>query len=209
ATQTGALSSVLRQGYQMEEYADYLEYSANFRLGDGDPRVLLDEWQARQRLVNPQVSPDQTYFTALILEKPTALTVELAAGRPPHIGAHLLVLPSAVRIWHTNRDALTAIRQEIEQALGPAIVDVQTGRAPAPFQSILAEALAFPAGQSEESAASIVELHFERYLEETWIHRPLPSLDNVRPIDAVGHPVLRKKVLGAVAFLEDVSPLEK
>jgi tetratricopeptide (TPR) repeat protein len=209
ASETGVLSAVLRQGYQMEEYADYLEYSADFRLRDGDPRVLLDQWQAANRLVNPQVSPDQTYFTALVLEKPTGLTIELAATRPPHIAAHLLVLASALRIWHTNRDGLAAIRQEIEHALAPAIVDVHTGRAPAPLGSILTEALVFPTGQSAEAAASIVERQFERYLEETWIHKPMPSLDNVPPVDAVGHPVLRKKLRGAVAFLEDVSPLEK
>jgi len=206
AVEAGLLSSVLRLGYQMEEYADYLEYSFDFRLRDGDPRVLLDRWQATSRLVNPKVSPDQTYLTALVLEKPTALTAELAASRPSHIGAHLLLTASTLRIWHTNLDALTAIRQEIEQALGPAIVDVRTSRAPAPFHSILAEALVFPTGQNEESAASMVERQFERYLEETWIHKPLASLENVPPIDAAGHPVLRKKLLAAVMFLEEASP---
>jgi tetratricopeptide (TPR) repeat protein len=209
ATETGALSSVLRQGYQMEEYADYLEYSVDFRLRDGDPRVLLDQWQAANRLVSAQVSPDQTYFTALVLEKPTALTPELAATKPPHIGAHLLLTASTLRIWHTELDALTAIRQEIEQALGPTIVDVHTSRTPAPLQSILNEALVFPRGQSPESAIPVVEQHFARYVEETWIHKPLRSLDNVPPIDAAGHPVLRKKLLGVVLFLEDAAPLEK
>src|SRR5262249_20880920 len=119
ARETGALSCLLRQAYQMEEYADYLEDSVDLRLRDGDPRALLDQWQATHRLVSPQVSPDQTYFTAAVLEKPTALTAELAASRPPHIGAHLLLTASTLRIWHTNLEAVSAIRQEIEQALGP------------------------------------------------------------------------------------------
>src|SRR5262249_25234066 len=98
-----------------------------------------------------------------------ALTPELAATRPPHIGAQLLLTASTLRIWHTNLEALTPIRQEIEQTLGPAIADVRTSRAPAPIQSVLAEALVFPADESKESAAAMVERQLERYLEETWI----------------------------------------
>jgi tetratricopeptide (TPR) repeat protein len=47
-----------------------------------------------------------------------------------------------------------------------------------------------------------VREHMQHYFEETWIHRPLRSLNQVPPIDAAGHGVLRKKLRGVVQFLE-------
>src|SRR5262249_31062677 len=43
----------------------------------------------------------------------------------------------------------------------------------------------------------------ESYFEEIWIHRPLKSLGGVSPIDAVGHPTFRKRLLGVLRFVED------
>src|SRR5437660_12831296 len=56
---------------------------------------------------------------------------------------------------------------------------------------------------SEEEGAGRINEHVQRYFEETWIHKPLKSLNGVPPIDAAGHAVLRKKLRGLTQFLED------
>src|SRR5262249_8357179 len=48
-----------------------------------------------------------------------------------------------------------------------------------------------------------VREHVQRYFEETWIHRPLRSLNNVPPIDPTGHETLRKQLIGVVQFLQE------
>src|SRR5439155_15739829 len=44
-------------------------------------------------------------------------------------------------------------------------------------------------------------------LEETWIHRPLVSLNRIPPIDAAGHGTLKKKLAGVIQFLEECKDL--
>jgi tetratricopeptide (TPR) repeat protein len=56
--------------------------------------------------------------------------------------------------------------------------------------------------KDKDEALKLVEEHVARYFEETWIHKPLRSLGQVPPVDAAGHPVLSKKLLGVIAFLE-------
>src|SRR5207244_4590165 len=46
-----------------------------------------------------------------------------------------------------------------------------------------------------------------RYLEETWIHRPLTSLTQVPPVDAAGHPGLKKKLSGVIQFLQECAAM--
>src|SRR5262249_36338664 len=48
-----------------------------------------------------------------------------------------------------------------------------------------------------------VNEHARQFFEETWIHRPLRSLNQIPPIDAAGHSTLRKKLRGVVQFLQE------
>jgi hypothetical protein len=97
------------------------------------------------------------------------------------------------------------------QELGPAVSPPRSDEAPANFSEVLAEALAFPVSNPDkEQAKQRVQEHVQRYFEETWIHRPLSSLSRIPPVDAAGHANLRKKLLGAIQFLEEcavVSPM--
>src|SRR5262249_29923662 len=54
-----------------------------------------------------------------------------------------------------------------------------------------------------ESGEDRVLRHMERYFEETWLHRPRRVLNNNTPVDAAGHPTLKKKLRGVVQFLQD------
>jgi tetratricopeptide (TPR) repeat protein len=68
----------------------------------------------------------------------------------------------------------------------------------------LAEALGVPVRPTDkQETARRVQEHINRFFEEIWIHRPLASLNRIAPIDAAGHPTLRKKLLGAIQFIQD------
>jgi hypothetical protein len=54
-----------------------------------------------------------------------------------------------------------------------------------------------------EAAQAKIREHLQSYFEDKWIHKPLVSLNRTPPIDATGHPVLRKKLQGLVQFLEE------
>jgi tetratricopeptide (TPR) repeat protein len=62
----------------------------------------------------------------------------------------------------------------------------------------------FPVGAGDQTVAEArIREHAERFYEETWVHRPLRSLNRIAPVDAAGHRVLRRKLLGVIQFLQD------
>src|SRR5262249_4862546 len=50
-----------------------------------------------------------------------------------------------------------------------------------------------------------VRKHVEHFYEDTWTHKPRKVLAGNTPIDAAGHTVLRRKLLGVIRFIEDCS----
>src|SRR5262249_11726298 len=142
------------------------------------------------------------------LESPPALVAAGASRPPARAGANFLVVPGHIRLWHTNRDALERVRAELEQKAGAGLYDARPDQRVATFADVLAAAMTFPVGVTDQEAAKQqVREQFQRYYEETWIHQPLKSLSNIPPIDATGHGLLRKKLLGVVQFLADCADM--
>jgi tetratricopeptide (TPR) repeat protein len=204
-----ALGEVVRCGNGMDAQADYLEHAALYELRE--PRALvglLQSWDQERRFIPIQVNQEQGMMHALLLEKLPGLTPELAATRLARLAAHVLVVGGHLRLWHTDANALRDVCAEVEQRLGAAVAPVRSEELPANFQDVLAEALAFPVHAADkEEASRRIDEHIGRYFEETWIHRPLRSLNQIPPIDAAGHAVLRKKLRGVVTFLENCAAL--
>ena len=135
------------------------------------------------------------------------MTAGAAPSQYSKLGAYLLVVADILRLWHTDQDALDRVRRELQERAGPSLSEVRLIRGPATFGNVYAEAVVFPTGAtSEAEVEQQVREHMQRYFEEAWIHRPLHALGNVPPIDAAGHPILRKKLLGVVQFLQECSP---
>jgi tetratricopeptide (TPR) repeat protein len=199
------LGEILRCGQGMEDDADYVEHSQMFQVRE--PQGLaqqLQGWQAARRLIGLRAEVEQGPVTGLVLEKLPPLAGALAATQAPKLGAYLLIFADRVRLWHTNPTALEAIAEELRQNLGPALAEPERMRGPVNFHDVLAEALVFPVwtANAEEAKKRVAE-YIERYFEETWIHRPLRSLNLISPMDAAGHPILRKKLSGVIEFLDE------
>jgi tetratricopeptide (TPR) repeat protein len=204
-----ALSEVLRSGNGMEQHADYVEHSVLYPIRDGRAVAgLIQAWDQERRLLPIAMNQEQSMLHALLLEKLPGLTPELAATRLARLAAHVLIVGGHLRLWHTDATALREARAEVEQRLGGAVAPARSEEMPAGFQDVLAEALAFPVHAADkEEASRRIDEHIGRYFEETWIHRPLRSLNQVPPIDAAGHPVLRKKLRGVITFLQSCAAL--
>ncbi len=212
AAQAWALAEVLRFGQGMEDHADVVEHSYAFALADPRPFVaLLGEYEKAGLLTGAQVNQEEGVLQAVILEAPPpALTPELEAKQSLKPGAYVALISNFVRMWHTNRESLERIFADVHQKLGEAVGESQIMRGPAKFLESISESLSIPRKPgSKEDAERRLGQGYERFFEEVWLHRPLKSLGGVPPIDASGHPILRKKLRGVLQFLRDCGGLAK
>jgi tetratricopeptide (TPR) repeat protein len=205
AAQTWALAEVLRCGHGLEGQADYVEHTATFPMRNPEAFVrFLHELESERRLMGVQVRQEDGIITAVLLEKVTALTPELAARQLPRLGAYMMVLGDMVRLWNGNQETFESSLAEVKQRTGAALGEPYLRDGPAHFADVLSEGLAFPTQATDEAEGKkLMQGFLERFLEETWIHKPLRALGQIPPIDAAGHTVLRRKLRGVVNFLED------
>lgn len=61
-----------------------------------------------------------------------------------------------------------------------------------------------PEGLSTEQSDRLLREKMRSYFEDKWSQRPLHALKGNTPIDAVGHPVLRRKVAGHILLIEQL-----
>jgi tetratricopeptide (TPR) repeat protein len=204
-----ALAEVLRCGQGLEDEADYVEHSAILPLRDPQAFVqVLAGLEKDRQLVHVQVRQEEGVLTGLLLEKAPALTAELAAKATPRLAANMLMAGNVVRVSNVNRESWEKVVQELRQRGGAAVLEPQTMRGPAHFADVLSEGFHIPLGAADQDAAQErVREGFTRYVEETWIHRQLKSLNQIAPVDAAGHGTLRKKLAGVVQFLQECAEL--
>lgn len=208
AASTWGLGEVLRAGQGMTDETNYVEHSVMFHIRNPQPVAeTLQRWQQERRLLVQQTE-QQGVFTGVVTEAAPALTPSLAATQVVRVEAFVLLVGDHLRLWHTNLAALARVREDLLQKAGHGLAELERGEHPAGYHDVLTEAIAFPPPRaSQEDVPRMILEHMRRYLEEEWIHRPLRSLNMIPPVDAAGHPVLRKKLKGAVQFLEDCAAI--
>ncbi|MBL8794060.1 MAG: tetratricopeptide repeat protein [Planctomycetia bacterium] len=200
-----ALGEALRFGQGMEEQADVLEYSYLYQIADPQRAAqAVQYWQEQRKLIVFPGRENEPVLNALVLERPTALTAEQAASRPPHLGAYLLIIMDRLRIWHTDPEALERVRTELlEKSAGGLAHETKEVNTPG-FRDALSASMIFPVDVADPAQRKqLVQQENERYFEEKWLHQPRKSLNGTPPIDAAGHPVLRNKLAGIVQFMEE------
>ncbi len=207
-----ALAEVLRCGQGMEDYADYVGNSLLASLRDPQQFVhALNELGRQRRLLGVEVDQENGVVTGLMLEKVQALTAEVAAQKSPRLAAGFMLAGNMLRLWNMNRESLDTLFEELRQRLGPALnAETHRARTPISFAEVLSDAVVFPVGLTEEAEAHRrMTEHYNQFMEETWLHRPLKSLNQTPPLDAAGHPLLRKKLRGVIQFLEECAAAAK
>jgi tetratricopeptide (TPR) repeat protein len=204
-----ALAEVLRCGHGMQDDADYHEYSYFFQIREPQ-RVLgaLNEWEQARRLVGTQVNEQAGILSAVVVEALPTLTVGPGVATANRLAAYLMLSGGMVRIWGPNQAALDRVRHDWQQAVGPGQSEPHARTDRIIFTDVVAEAQLFPIGPMtrEDYQRQLLE-QAARYFEDTWAHRPLRSLNRTPPMEAAGDPTLRKKLRGAVQFLQDCAAL--
>ncbi|HZZ81961.1 MAG TPA: tetratricopeptide repeat protein [Gemmataceae bacterium] len=205
AGQAWALAEVLLLGQGMEDQADLVEHTIAFGLRD--PRTfvgVLAELEKDQLLAGVQVNEEEGVLSAIILQPAgPALTPEAQAKMNKKPAAYLAVIANIVRMWHILKEPLDAAFERIREKIANIIVEPQFIRGPAKFREVMDEGTSIPMNAaSKEDAYLRMRDHYEKFYEETWIHRPLRSLGNVAPAEAT-QGVPRKKLLGLLQFLRD------
>lgn len=212
AAQAWTLAEVLRCGQGVEDQADWVEHSAVMPLSNPQAFVNhLGELQKEEILLAPRVDEEQGILQAVLAEKPgPALTAEQEARQHLRLGAYLILIGNVLRLWNVDRSALERTVQRLQDKLGQVLGPVHKAEGPARYHDVLSGALIFPKGVSDEATfENTIRAHLENYFEETWLQQPLKGMDGNSPIDAAGHPVLRKKLRGTVAFLEECAALSR
>lgn len=204
AAEAGALAEVLTCGQSMEDHSDYVSHFVVLGLQDPQAFVnVLGELEKERRLFGVQVRKEEGILSGMVLEKVQSLIPEQAGGASARLGANLVMAGPVVRLWNLDKGALDKVVEEIRDRAGAAIGAVEPGRGPAHFTDVTSEWLVIPSVATEEEGRKRLEEGCARFLEETWLHRPLVRLNRVAPLDAAGHADLRKKLFGIVQFLQE------
>jgi tetratricopeptide (TPR) repeat protein len=208
AASAWALAGVLSCAPGMEERSDYVHHSVLLEVRDPKGIMpMLEHFAKEQRLLLFQTEQEQQIISGMIMEKPQLLAGNAAHALP--LQAYLLVAGNAVRIWHTNKDAVARLRQEL-QFLFPNVfgLGVQEFDHCANFSDVIAEAVVFPVGPLPDAELKKrLDERMGHFFEETWIQRPLRALDQVAPTNATADATLRKKLKGVIRFVEDCAAL--
>jgi hypothetical protein len=118
--------------------------------------------------------------------------------------AKLSIAKGAVRFWHPDRECVARIADEFRTRVNLAVESPSPLTTPVNFGDVALEALAYPTQTASlEQAEEKLRDRATHFFEEEWTHRPRKSLAGNTPLDAVGSTVLRKRVFGAVKFIED------
>lgn len=207
-TLAGTLQEILRCGQGLENDADYKQYATDYQLRDPQPVIaVLQGWGNAGRLIVQQ-NEEQRSIAAMVLEveAPAVLTGTGGGPQNKRLSGYLVLAGGMLRIWGPHEDAYQRMRQEIQEKAGEAVVERGSHVGPATFGDVVSAALLFPdpvANQApnEQDVKRQILDNAARYFEEEWIHQPLRSLAGNTPLDGVGHPLYRKKLLGIIRFL--------
>jgi tetratricopeptide (TPR) repeat protein len=205
ATASAALQEVLRCGHGLEDAGDYREHVFHYQFREvAGIDALIQDWARSRRLVPLETSREGT-FVGLLLETTTSGLI--TAGGPPadtaHFAAYLLIVGNLLRISSPLKEPYDRLKDEVRQRLALGLTDLREASSHIQFNDVIADALVFPLAGDAKANEEKVRRHVESYYEETWIHKPRKVLAGNAPVDAAGHTLLRRKLLGVIRFVED------
>lgn len=205
AAEAWTISEILHCGAGMESEADVIEHRAMGVIRDPNALVAwLQEWERGNRVLVLGTDQRAGVISGMILEEVSSLVLSGVSSPPAKLGAYFVIAGEVLQLWHPIEESLEKTLGEVQARLGPALDPPTRATSPAHFGDIVAEALLFPtAATTQLDAETKVRSHAQQFYEETWVHRPLKSLLGTPPIDAAGHPTLRKRLRGIIQFIEE------
>jgi tetratricopeptide (TPR) repeat protein len=209
AEEAATLQEVLRMGRGLEEICDYREYAFVHQFQDPAPvGEMLKEWVQSYRLL-PLPQREDGHFAGMLLE--TTAPGLITVGSPPtdeaRLAGYIAIVGPVIRIWGPRQETIERLRDECRQKLSMVVGEGQVDVQPGNYVDVPADAILFPARPEAKLTKERLIEHAQKFYEDTWPHQPRRSLSSNSPMDAVGSPVLRRKLLGVVRFLQDCAAL--
>jgi tetratricopeptide (TPR) repeat protein len=204
AEEAAALAEVLRCGAGMENDANYQEHGFFLPIRDPQPvMMMLREWDQRRRLLGVRANQETGEVSGMVVEElPSLLAV--GATTLARVAAKLMIAQGVIRVWHPSKESVARVADEIRTAVNLAVEQPVETSTPVNFADVTLDALAYPMQSADLSQAEEkLRDHARHFFEDVWAKRPLRSLAGNTPLDAVGSKGLRKRVFGAVKFVED------
>ena len=133
------------------------------------------------------------------------MTVGRPAAEAGRLAGYIIIVQNVLRLMGSvRRDVRPPARRGAPEAGAGAGTSCKPQRDPRRSSTrSLPRRWSFPlTATSEEENVQRVLDHAAQFYEETWIHRPRKSLNRIAPVDAAGHPRLRRRLLGVIALLE-------
>jgi hypothetical protein len=189
----------------MTEQCDYKEHSILYQIREARPiEAALRDWGTAGRLVPINTGREEGVVRALVLDTSPVFTATAGPGGGGPLAGHLLIAEGIVRLWGSVKERFDRIRAEFEQKAGPGLSEGHSQLAMPQWGDVVAEALFFPAGVTDQTEAERrIDTYARQFFEGTWLQRPLKSLSAIAPLDAAGHAVIRRKLRGVIQFLQD------
>ena len=204
AEEASALAEVLRCGQGMENDADYLEHGFIFPIRDPQPIMQwLQTLHQNGRLLGIQQDREAGAMSAMVVEELPTL-VAVGGTNMARVVAKLSIAQGVVRVWHPDRETVARVADDLRTNVNLAVDQPQEMTTPVNFGDVALEAVAYPTQTSDiAQAEDKLRDRARHFFEEVWSQRPRKSLAGNTPIDAVGSTLMRKRVFGAIKFIED------
>ncbi|MFO0822403.1 MAG: tetratricopeptide repeat protein [Gemmataceae bacterium] len=204
AEEAGALIEVLRCGSGMEADADYVSHSFIMPIREPNAVVqMLQAWGKGGKLRGVRTDQERGVMMGLVVEElPSLLAV--GSSTLARVSARFMLMNGVIRLSHPNRESVAKVADEMRTILQLAVEAPQEATTPISLGDVALESLAQPIQTSDLTATeNKLRDHARNFFESIWIHRPQKFLAGNSPLDAVGSSALRKRVFGAVKFVED------
>ncbi|MCS7021365.1 MAG: tetratricopeptide repeat protein [Gemmataceae bacterium] len=205
AEETGTLVEVLLTARGMEALANYLEHL--HRLQVRDPQrlwQLLEQWHRQGKITQIEYQEETGLLRGYFVEEVPVLA--MSEHTPLYrITARFYLVPGELHLLSPWQERVEQLAQELYQ-------QAQLALAPPQHQAHTLDprnlALCFltlvrPEHKNNADLPERELQYVTDYFEAVWLHQPLKSLEGNSPLDAMGSSRLRKRVFGAVRFLED------
>jgi tetratricopeptide (TPR) repeat protein len=203
AAEAWSLAEALRFGNEEAPDQDLMLHFLTYRIKDF--QRFIEASSSDKRVVEVQQNNQVVMFRRLDRDLP-APSETLATYELPRVQARLMIIQGEVVVFTQDAAQLAAARQELEAQWGDTVEFRSEFTKPGSFNHVLDQIMNFrlPEGLPAEQASRMTTEMFRSFFEDQWAHKPSKSLQGNTPLDAVGHPVLRRKVLGMIQLLAQI-----
>jgi len=199
------LVEVLRCGAGLENECDYIEHTAILAIRDVKVvGTALGAWEESGRLMLQQPEKDSQVLAGMLMEDVpdlgSAVDAQFAA-----IQAHVAISQEVAAFTSPSRASVERsveeFRSQASQAVSEPEYSVSTNR----IGENLSRLAIFPMRGNVTAGRLTEELKVRTrgHYESSWLREPLKSLGGIAPLDAAGHPGLKKRLPGLIRFIEE------